>query len=60
MLREDMLRKIKIDDYAPIVGQEEVDSVEVLAEPLKGRSVTHVIPHLSEEEWQSCWRISCL
>ncbi len=42
MLRVEQLRKIKIDDYVPIVGQEEVDSVKALAEQLKGKSVTHV------------------
>ncbi|MGA3289434.1 MAG: glycosyltransferase [Candidatus Bathyarchaeia archaeon] len=42
MLRIEQLRKIEIDDYVPIVGQEEVDSVKALAEPLKGKSVTHV------------------
>ena len=38
----EQLRKIKIDDYVPIVGQEEIDSVKALAETLKGKSVTHV------------------
>ncbi len=42
MLRVEQLRKIRIDDYVPIVGQEEVDSVKALAEKLKGKSVTHV------------------
>jgi trehalose synthase len=42
MLRIEQLRRIKIDDYIPIVGQEEVDSVKALAEELKGKSVTHV------------------
>ena len=42
MFRVERLRKIKIDDYIPIVGQEEVDSVKALAEKLKGKSVTHV------------------
>jgi trehalose synthase len=42
MQRIENLRKIKIDDYVPIVGQEEVDSVKSLAEKLKGKSVTHV------------------
>jgi trehalose synthase len=40
--RVEQLRKIKIDDYIPIVGQEEIDSVKALAENLKGKSVTHV------------------
>ena len=42
MLRVEQLRKIKIDDYLPIVGEEEVNSVKALAEPLKDKSVTHV------------------
>lgn len=42
MQRVEQLRKIKIDDYIPIVGQEEVDSVKALADTLKGKSITHV------------------
>jgi trehalose synthase len=42
MQRIEQLRKINLDDYVPIVGQEEVDSVKNLAEKLKGKSVTHV------------------
>ncbi len=47
MLRVEQLRKIKLDDYIPIVGEEEVNSVKVLADQLKGKSVTHVnsTPH---------------
>ncbi len=42
MQRVEQLRKIKIDDYAQIVGQEEIDSVKAIADNLKGKSVTHV------------------
>ena len=42
MQRIEQLRKIKLDDYVQIVGQEEVDSVKAIAEKLKGKSVTHV------------------
>ena len=36
------LRKIQLDDYKEIVGAEEIDSVQALAEKLAGKSVTHV------------------
>ncbi len=42
MQRIEQLRKIKIDDYADIVGQSEVESVKALAGKVKGKSVTHV------------------
>jgi trehalose synthase len=42
MQRIEQLRKIKLDDYVQIVGQQEVDYVKDLAEKLKGKSVTHV------------------
>ena len=42
MLHVEPLRKISLDDYVGIVGQEEVNSVKAIAEKLKGKSVTHV------------------
>jgi len=42
MLHVEQLRKIGVDDYVGIVGEEEVSSVKALAEKLKGKSVTHV------------------
>jgi trehalose synthase len=42
MLRVEQLRKIQLDDYIGIVGEEEINSVKALAEKLKGKSVTHV------------------
>ncbi len=42
MLHVEQLRKISLDDYIGIVGEEEVASVKALAETLKGKSVTHV------------------
>jgi trehalose synthase len=42
MLHVEQLRKISLDDYVGIVGEEEVNSVKALAEKLKGKSVTHV------------------
>jgi trehalose synthase len=42
LLRVDPLRKIHLDDYVEIVGEEEVNSVKVFADKLKGKSVTHV------------------
>ncbi len=41
-MRVELLKKIQLDDYVDIVGREGIDSVRVLAEKLKGRSVTHV------------------
>ena len=38
----EQVRKISLDDYVGIVGEEEVKSVKSLAEKLKGKSVTHV------------------
>ena len=42
MLRVEALRKIQLDEYAGIVGEKEIDSVRVLADKVKGKSVTHV------------------
>jgi trehalose synthase len=42
MLHLEQNRKISLNDYAGIVGEEEVNSVKALAEKLKGKSVTHV------------------
>jgi hypothetical protein len=42
MLHVEQLRKISLDDYIGIVGEEEVNSVKALAEKLEGKSVTHV------------------
>lgn len=42
MLHVDQLRKIQLEDYVGIVGEEEIDSVKALAEKLKGKSVTHI------------------
>lgn len=42
MSHVETFRKIQLDDYAGIVGEEEIESVRVLAEGLKGKSVTHV------------------
>ncbi len=42
MSRIEQLRKVLLNDYVGIVGEEEVNSVKALAEKLKGKSVTHV------------------
>jgi trehalose synthase len=42
MLRVEKLRKINVDDYIPVVGEDIVNSVKALAEKLKGKSVAHV------------------
>jgi len=42
MLHVEQLRKISLNDYVGIVGEEEVNSVKALAEKLNGKSVTHV------------------
>lgn len=42
MSHVETFRKIQLDDYAGIVGEEEIESVRVLAEGLKGKSVTNV------------------
>jgi trehalose synthase len=42
MLHVEQLRKISLDDYLGIVGEEEVNSVKALAEKLTRKSVTHV------------------
>ena len=42
MLHVEQLRKINLDDYLGIVGEQEINSVKALAEKLKGKSVTHV------------------
>ena len=42
MFHVEQLRKVLLDDYVGIVGEEEVNSVKALAEKLKGKSVTHV------------------
>lgn len=41
MLHVDQLRKIQLEDYVGIVGEEEIDSVKALAEKLKGKSQTY-------------------
>ena len=42
MRRVELLKKIQIDDFVPIVGEEGVNSVRALAEKLKDKSFTHV------------------
>jgi trehalose synthase len=42
MLHVEPLRKIRLDDYREIVGEEEINSVRALADKLKGKSITHV------------------
>jgi trehalose synthase len=42
MLRVELSRKISLDDYASIVGENQVEVVKSLGEKLKGKSVTHV------------------
>ncbi len=42
MSHVETFRKIQLDDYVGIVGAEEINSVRLLAENLKGKSVTHV------------------
>lgn len=42
MLRIEFLRKVQLNDYAEIVGEEEINTVKELAERLKGKSATHV------------------
>jgi trehalose synthase len=42
MLHVEPLRKIRLDDYKEIVGEEEINSVRALADKLKGKSITHV------------------
>lgn len=42
MLRVEFLRKVQLNDYVEIVGEEEINLVRELAERLKGKSATHV------------------
>jgi trehalose synthase len=42
MLHVEPVRKIRLDDYKEIVGEEEINSVRALAAKLKGKSITHV------------------
>jgi trehalose synthase len=42
MIRIEALKKIQLDDYVEIAGEENINSLRVLAERLKGKSVTHV------------------
>jgi trehalose synthase len=42
MLRVELLKTVRLDDYIGIVGEEEVNSVRELADPLKGKSFAHV------------------
>lgn len=42
MLRVELSRKIGLEDFTPIVGEEKVASVKALGEQLKGVSITHV------------------
>ena len=42
MLGAEPLPKVQLDDFASIVGPEEIASVKALGEKLKGKSVTHI------------------
>ncbi len=42
MLRVELLKKIGLDDFNPIVGEQEIVNLKDLGEKLKGKSVTHV------------------
>lgn len=42
MLRTGSTTTFHLDYYVGVVGEQEIDSVRALAEPLKGKSVTHV------------------
>lgn len=42
MLRVELSKKVKLDDYESIVGEEQIQQVKKLAEQLKGISITHV------------------
>lgn len=42
MQRVELTRKIELNDYADIVGKDQIETVKALGEKLKGKSVTHV------------------
>jgi trehalose synthase len=42
MLRVELNRKVKLDDYTPIVGEKQVEQAKALGKQLEGISVTHV------------------
>lgn len=42
MLRVDLSRKVELDDYINIVGEQQIENVRQLGEKLKGKSLTNV------------------
>ncbi len=42
MLRVELSRKVELEDYIKIVGEQQIENIRAIGDKLKGKSVTHV------------------